>query len=213
VAAVVVSYTSDSGVIWMDVNTYRRHWHDPLVDTFEVLVQPKADIDTVRQDILKRFGGERKLFALSAAAFKVEVRKILDRSFVLTNAVNIIALSIAGFGIIVTLLASILERTREIGILRAMGMEKGQVAGMVIIESILIGLVGGVLGSAAGVLIGWIELEGVFRLDLGSSITYHIHYVAMAGALLLAAGLSALAGLYPARRAAKTNIVEALTYE
>ncbi|MDP3695867.1 MAG: FtsX-like permease family protein [Desulfocapsaceae bacterium] len=213
VVAVVVSYTSDSGCIWMDVSTYRRHWHDPLVDTFEVLVQPKADIDTVSQAILKRFGQERKLFALSGAAFKVEVRKMLDRSFVLTNAVNIIALSIAGFGIIVTLLASILERTREIGILRAIGMEKRQVAGMVIIESILIGVVGGVLGSATGVLIGWIELEGVFRLDLGSSITYHIHYVAMAGALLLAAGLSALAGIYPARRAAKTNIVEALTYE
>ena len=213
VAAIVVSYTSDSGVIWMDVNTYRRHWHDQLVDTYEVLVQPKTDIDTVRQDILKRFGGERKLFALSAAAFKIEVQKILDRSFAMTNAVNIITLSIAGFGIIVTLLASILERTREIGILRAFGMTRGQIAKVVIIESTLIGLMGGILGSVTGILIGWIELEGAFRLDYGSSITYHIHSASLAWALLLAAGLSALAGLYPARRAAKINIVEALTYE
>lgn len=213
IAAIVVSYTSDSGVIWMDVNTYRRHWHDPLVDTYEVLIQPKADIDTVRQAILQRFGHERKLFALSAAAFKVEIGKILDRSFVLTNAVNIITLGIAGFGIIVTLLASVLERTREIGILRAIGMTKGQIAKVVIIESTLIGIVGGTLGAATGIVIGWIELEGAFHLDYGSSITYHLHYSSMALALLLAAGLSALAGLYPARKAAKTNIVEALTYE
>jgi len=213
VAAIIVSYTSDSGNIWMDVNTYRRYWHDPLVDTYEVLVQPTADIATVQQAILSRFGTERKLFALSAAAFKVEVRKILDRSFVLTNAVNVIALGIAGFGIIVTLLASVLERTREIGILRAIGMQRGQVAWVVLIESTLIGLMGGGLGAGTGILIGWIELEGAFRLDLGASITYHVHYAALAGALLLAAGLSALAGLYPARRAARTNIVEALAYE
>ncbi len=213
VAAVVVSYTSDSGIIWMDVHTYRRHWHDPLVDTYELLVQPGADIDTVRQALLQRFGGERRIFALSAAEFKVEVHKILDRSFVLTNAVNGITLGIAGIGIIVTLLASILERTREIGILRAVGMQRGQVARVVIIESTLIGVVGGVLGCAAGALIGWIELEGVFRLDYGGSITYRIHLAAVAGALLLAAGLAALAGLYPARRAARTNIVEALSYE
>ncbi|MGE4559979.1 MAG: ABC transporter permease, partial [Desulfobulbus sp.] len=118
VAAVVVSFTSDSGVIWMDVNTYRRHWLDPLVDTYEVLVQPGTSIETVRQAILDRFDKERKLFALPAAEFKVEVRKILDRSFVMTNAVNIITLAVAGFGIVITMLASVLERTREIGILR-----------------------------------------------------------------------------------------------
>jgi putative ABC transport system permease protein len=213
VTAIVVSYTSDSGAIWMDVTTYRRHWQDQLVDTFEVLVQPGRDIAAVREAILARFGGERRLFALPAAEFKVEVQKMLDRSFVLTNAVNILTLIIAGLGIIITLLASVLERTREIGILRGIGMQKNQVSAVVIIESILLGAAGGALGIATGVLIGWIELEGVFRLDFGASITYHLHYGAMAWAMLLAAGLSAMAGLYPAQRAAATNIVEALTYE
>lgn len=213
VTAIVVSYTSDSGIIWMDLATYRRHWQDQLVDSFEVRVQPHADIATVRQAILERFGRQRKLFALPAAEFRREIRKVLDRSFVLTNAVNVITLIIAGLGIIVTLLASVLERTREIGILRAVGMLRGQVSAVILIESALIGAVGGSLGAAAGILIGWVELEGVFRLDFGGSIGYHLHYPAMAGAVLLAIALSALAGLYPARRAATTNIVEALTYE
>lgn len=213
VAAVVVSFTSDSGVVWMDVSTYRRHWRDNLVDTFEVLIKPEADINAVRQAILDRLGQERRLFALSAADFKVEVRKILDRSFVMTNSVNILTLVIAGLGIIVTLLASVLERTREIGILRGIGMTRGQVSGVVLIESALIGATGGVLGAAAGMLIGWIEVEGIFRLDFGSSISYHLHYPAIIWALALAIGLSALAGVYPARRAAGTNIVEALSYE
>jgi putative ABC transport system permease protein len=92
-------------------------------------------------------------------------------------------------------------------------MKRSQVSGVVIIESALIGAAGGLLGSAAGLLIGWIELEVFYRVDLGASLTYHIHYASLVWALLLSVGFSALAGFYPARRAARTNIVEALSYE
>jgi putative ABC transport system permease protein len=213
VAAVIVSYTSDSGVVWMDIHTYQRHWHDSLADMFEARVRSTADIPAVREAILDRFGKDRRLFVLPAREFKDEVLKMIDRSFVMNNAVNVITLIIAGLGIIVTLLASVLERTREIGILRSIGMKRHQVSGVVIIESVLLGAAGGMLGAATGILVGWINLEGFFRLDLGGSITYHIHYASILWALLLSVGISTLAGLYPARRAAKTNIVEALSYE
>jgi putative ABC transport system permease protein len=213
VAAIIVSYTSDAGVIWMDGDTYRCHWRDSLVDTIEVRVKANEDISTVRGAILERFGKERRLFALPAREFKEEVKSVLDRAFTLNKAVNTITLLIAGFGIIVTLLASVIERTREIGILRSIGMKRSQVSGVVIIESALIGAAGGLLGSAAGLLIGWIELEVFYRVDLGASLTYHIHYASLVWALLLSVGFSALAGFYPARRAARTNIVEALSYE
>jgi len=213
VAAIVVSYTSDSGVIWMDIHTYQRHWHDRLADMFSVRVKANENISAVREAILDGIGKKRNLFALSAREFKDEVRTMIDRSFLVSNAVNIITMIIAGLGIIVTLLASVLERTREIGVLRSIGMRRNQVSGLVIIESVLLGVAGGILGSAAGILIGWINLEGFVRLDYGASVTYHIHYASIGWALLLSAGLSALAGLYPARRAAKTNIVQALAYE
>jgi putative ABC transport system permease protein len=94
-----------------------------------------------------------------------------------------------------------------------MGMTRRQVSSVVITESVLLGTTGGLLGLAAGIVIGWISLEGFFRLDLGASISYHIHYASIVWALLLSAGLSAIAGLYPARHAAKINVVEALSYE
>lgn len=213
VAAVAVSYSSDAGVVWMDVNTYQRHWQDTLVDTYEVLVKEKSDIPMVRQAILDRLGKERHLFVLPALEFRNEIKKLLEHTSILFEAVNILVLIIAGFGIVITLLASVLERTREIGVLRAIGMKKNQVALVVIIESTLIGTLGGLLGSAVGLLMGWIALEGFFRLDYGASIVYHIDFTAVVWAVLLSAGLAALAGFYPARRAAGINIVEALTYE
>jgi len=197
----------------MDINTYRRHWQDTLVDNYEVLVKEKKDILVVRQAILDRLGKERRLFVLPAREFRDEIKKLLANTTILFQAVNILVLLIAGFGIVITLLAAVLERTREIGILRAIGMKKNQVAGVVIIESALIGAMGGLLGSATGVLMGWIAQEGFFRLGYGASIVYHIQYSAIVWALLLSTGLAALAGFYPARRAAGINIVEALTYE
>jgi putative ABC transport system permease protein len=213
VAAVAVSYASDSGVIFMDLPLYERYWNDHVADMFSVYVQPGTDIASVRDAIRTRFKDTRKMFVLPALEFRQEIKKLLDRSVVMNDAVNVLTLLIAGFGIVVTLLASVLERTREIGILRSIGMKRSQVSGLVIIESALIGAAGGVLGSAAGVITGWINLEGFFRIDFGSSLAYHVHYPSIASALLLSTGLSMLAGVYPAWRAAKINVTEALAYE
>jgi putative ABC transport system permease protein len=213
VSSIIVSYASDSGVIFMDMHTYERHWNDHVADMFSVYVRPGHDIAAVRTAIQDHFKSKRKMFVLPALEFRQEIKKMLDRSVVMNDAVNVLTLLIAGFGIIVTLLASVLERTREIGILRSIGMKRGQVSGVVLFESSLIGAAGGLLGVCAGVITGWINLEGFFRLDFGASMSYHIHYPSIGSALLLSIGLSVLAGLYPARRAAKTNITEALAYE
>jgi putative ABC transport system permease protein len=129
------------------------------------------------------------------------------------HAINIITLIIACLGIIVTLLASVLERTREIGILRSIGMLKSQVSRVVVIESMLLGLVGGTLGAGTGIVIGWMSLEGFLRGDYGASMQYQVDIASIFWALGLSTLLAALAGVYPARRAAGTNIVEALSYE
>jgi putative ABC transport system permease protein len=213
VAAIVVAFESDSGVIWMDLYTYRKYWKDPVSDLYEVLVKPGASIPAVRDAILDRFGKERSLFALPASEFREEIMNILDRSFTVNNAVVIIEMIIAGFGIIITLLASVLERTREIGIMRSIGMTRNQVSGIVLIESAILGACGGILGCTTGILVGWLNLEGFFRIDLGASMPYEIHVPSLLWALLFAIGFSVLAGLYPAWRAAKINVVDALAYE
>jgi putative ABC transport system permease protein len=213
VAAVNVDYSSDSGSILMDMNTYHRYWKEFLADSFSVRVKQKGDVEAVRNEIAKRFGNDRRLFVLPAREFKGEIRKIIDQGFAVNHAINIITMTIACFGIIVTLLASVLERTREIGILRSIGMLRGQVSRVVIIESMLLGIIGGALGAGAGIVVGWMSLEGFLKGDYGASMQYHVDTASLLWAIVLSTLLSALAGVYPARRAAKTNIVEALSYE
>ena len=197
----------------MDMGTYERHWQDHVADMFSVYVKPGSDVAAVRDAIQDRFRNQRKMFVLPSREFRAEISKLFDRSFVMTDAANVLSLIIAGFGIVVTLLASVLERTREIGILRSIGMTRSQLSGVVILESALLGAAGGVLGAAVGVFAGWINLEGFYRLYFGNSVTYQVHGGSVLSSLLLTIVLSMLAGLYPAWRAARTNITETLAYE
>ena len=213
VAVVNVDYSSDSGSILMDMRTYHKYWKESLADSFSVRVRDKNAVTAVRDEIVRRFGKDRELFALPSREFKNEVRKVIDQGFAVNQAINVITMLIACLGIIVTLLASVLERTREIAILRSIGMLRRQVSAVVVIESMLLGLIGGTLGAGAGIAIGWMSLEGFLRGDYGASMEYHVHPASVLWAVTLSALLAAAAGIYPARRAAKTNIVEALSYE
>ncbi|MGE5808691.1 MAG: ABC transporter permease [Nitrospirota bacterium] len=213
VAVVNVDYSSDSGSVLMDVHTYRRYWKEELADSFSVRVKKGAEVAAVRNEIVRRFGNDRRLFVLPSREFKHEIQKVIDQGFAVNHAINIITLLIACLGIVVTLLASVLERTREIGILRSIGMLRRQISRVVVIESMLLGVVGGALGAGTGIVIGWMSLEGFLRGDYGPSMQYHVDIASIFWALGLSTLLAALAGVYPARRAASTNIVESLSYE
>jgi putative ABC transport system permease protein len=210
VVAVVVDYLYDSGTISMDIHTFQRHWGDKLADHFSVRVEPGADIAKVKEALLLQLGTDRKLFVLPVSEFKQEIRKAMNQTFVFNYALSVLTMAIAGFGIIITLLASVLERTREIGILRSLGMLRSQVSAVVLLESVLMGTAGGILGCGAGLITGRLTLEGA---KYSSAVEYFVPAGSIVWALFMAAGLAALAGIYPARRAAKTNVVEALTYE
>ena len=215
VAVINVDYSSDSGSILMDMHTYQRYWKEYLADSFSVRVTAKDR--TSRRCATRSSEGSGTTGSCSRfrrASSRKRSRKIIDQGFAVNHAINTITLLIASLGIIVTLLASVLERTREIGILRSIGMlrEPGVPRGRDRIDAARHHR-RSCSGALAGMAIGWMSLEGFLRGDYGASMRYHIDIRSIFWALCLSTLLAALAGLYPARRAAKTNIVEALSYE
>jgi ABC-type antimicrobial peptide transport system permease subunit len=133
-------------------------------------------------------------------------------------SIGTLALLVAGIGIANTMVMAVYERTREIGILKAIGASPGDIRSLFIVEAALIGLLGGVVGTLLGWLLGlalnrgilvyleWQEvpLEGTFFV-----VTAWLVLLALAFATVV--GL--LAGLYPAARAARLDPLEALRYE
>jgi len=128
-----------------------------------------------------------------------------------------LALTVASLGIINTLVMAILERRREIGVLKALGATDRDVSSLFFAEAGAMGLLGGIAGVTLGWLIGaaltWGTSIYLRRQDLpGVKISYVPWWLA-AGAVTFAVVVSLLAGLYPAGRAARLNPVEALRYE
>jgi putative ABC transport system permease protein len=128
-----------------------------------------------------------------------------------------LALAVATLGIVNTLVMAILERRREIGVLKALGAADGDVKQLFFAEAGVMGLLGGVLGVGLGWFIGRMLTWGtdfyLHRQNLPSVNVSAVPWWLAFGAIAFAVGVSLVAGIYPAARAAKLNPVEALRYE
>ena len=113
------------------------------------------------------------------------------------------------FGIVNTLVLTVFERTRELGMLRAVGMTRRQVRRMIRYESIVTALIGGVLGIALGVFLGYL----IVRALSGQGIVFAVPYARLGVFVIAAIVVGLLAAILPARRASRINVLEALQYE
>jgi putative ABC transport system permease protein len=112
-------------------------------------------------------------------------------------------------GIVVTLVLSVYERTREIGMLRAIGTTRPQLRRIVRLESAITATIGSILGVGVGLLLGWLMIEAL--ADQG--IVFVIPWISLGVVLVAAFVLGVLAGVFPARRAARLDVLQALSYE
>ena len=134
----------------------------------------------------------------------------VDTLLVMFNALLILAVIIALFGIMNTLSLSIFERTREIGLVRAVGMTKAQTRRMIRWESVMVAVIGAILGIVVGLFFGIVvtaalSSQGINQLSIPG--------LQIAGLVLFGIIAGMLAGFFPARRAANLNILEAIAYE
>jgi putative ABC transport system permease protein len=184
----------------------------PTYAALTIRVKNPKNVQQV-EDVIKKLGFNA--FSLLDAARSLRlVFTVFDLFLGLFGS---LALTVASLGIINTLVMAILERRREIGVLKALGATDGDVRSLFFAEAGAMGLVGGILGVALGWLIGlaltWGTTIYLRRQDLpGVKISYVPWWLA-ASAVAFAVAVSLVAGLYPAGRAAKLNPVEALRYE
>jgi putative ABC transport system permease protein len=139
------------------------------------------------------------------ASFSKSINQLLYLLYVLLAMSVIISL----FGIVNTLALSVFERTREIGMLRAIGTTRLQLRETILYESVITAVIGGLLGIVIGIVLAWVVALG-FR---SSGIVFAIPYGQVVLSLVVAAIAGVVAAAFPARRAARLNVLEALQYE
>ncbi len=213
VLGVYIDYSSDSGSVLLDRALYKKYWRDELLDAFDLWLEPGADQRQIIETIKTRHGARYQLFISTHSELRDAVVKIMEQSFVVNYAVEIVAVVVAIFSVINTLLASVLDRTREIGVLRAIGANQAQVRRSVIAEAGWMGLIGGVLGLFAGTVMAYHHVVYNTKQLTGWTFQFFYPYDVAALSIIASVLLCVLAGFGPAKQAASLPIVSAIGYE
>jgi putative ABC transport system permease protein len=211
VAAVALD-ASPMGVIYVSRSFYGARWRDDSVSLASIMLRRGADAGQVTAEIRNRWGERHALFIITAGEFHRELQALLAQASASVYPLTIFALTIALFGLTNSLLASVQDRLRTIAVLRSVGATRRQVTRSLMVESGMIGLVGGTCAILVGSVVGYIGLH-VFVHLFYMSILYQYPMQEVIFAFPVAVILAAAAGYVPGRRAANVNISGALSWE
>ena len=207
VVAIYYDYANSRGVCLMDAGTYARYYPHARPNSLSVYLKPEAVADDVTVRLAESVGGRYQLLFTTNRVIRREVMRIFDSTFAITTALEAIAIVVAGLGAISTLITLILERRGEISVLSFLGATRRQIRRMIVIESLLIGVVSQAIGVVIGCMLSLVLVYVINVQSFGWTIQFHLPLGFIAQSTVLILIVTALAGLYPAARAAKVEAV------
>ena len=213
IAGVYYDYSRDSGIVAISRANFIRHWHDGRVMSAAIYLKNPADIEAVATHLRAKFNRRGEYLIFSNRAIRDRVFEIFEQTFRITGVLRGIAVAVAVIGIFLTLTTLVAEREREIGVLRAVGASAGQVQGMVLVESALIGLLASILGIVAGLALSVVLTFVINKAFFGWTIQFTIPWgtVLLMPFWIVFAALAA--GWLPSRRAGRISIAAAIRSE
>ncbi len=213
VSGVFYDYSSDWGMVLMERKIYQSLWNDETLHSAGVYLKEGVSQQAFKDMIRERYSKPYRLFVVSHRELRNEVLKIFDQTFAITYALEFIAIIVAILGIINSLNALIIERQRDIGIIRAVGGFRKQVQKATLIEAGMIGFFSHILGLICGFLLSILLIYVINKQSFGWTIQFSIPLRSLIESWLVVMVTSIGAGFIPARRAARMNTVESLRME
>lgn len=213
ILGVYYDYGSDRGAMVVPRRLYDRLYDDSGITSLGLFLAPGADSRRVVADLLTRVTEERTVIARTNDTLRAASLEVFDRTFEVTAVLRLLAFIVAFVGVLSALLALELERVRELGVLRALGLTPGQVSRLVVTQTGLMGLVAGLLALPMGIVLSVVMIHVVNKRSFGWTLDMEIGPEVLAQAVGLALVGALLAGLYPAWRMSHTSPAEALRGE
>ena len=213
VLAVFYDYSSDRGTILIDDDLFIELWQDDSVASLGLFVEPGRSVDAVVAELKEHFRGEQNLLIQSNQNLRAGSLEIFDRTFAITSALRLLAVVVAFIGVLSALMSLQLERTRELGILRATGMTPNQLWWLTLIETGLMGSVAGILAMPLGYALAWILIYVINVRSFGWTLQMQLQPSYFWQSLIVAIIAALLAGIYPAWRLGNMVIATAIREE
>ena len=205
-------YGSDRGVVSISRHNYERYWHDRGYSGFGIYAKDKNGLDALAVKIRQMNSGldlvvENRQHILQASL------DVFDRTFLITEILRVLAVIIAFVSVFSALMALQLERTREHGLLRALGVLPSELRTRILSETGLLGLVAGVFAVPVGCVITALLIYVINLRSFGWSMNLEVSADILFQAIAMSLVAALLAGLYPAWRMSRTRPAQALRAE
>jgi putative ABC transport system permease protein len=207
----IPDYSWNRGTVFIDRSTLKQVFDDDRVDICDVFGEPEAMAVGAKQ--VSDFAARQSLVVVTRADLRGYITDVIRRLYALVQVQQLVVGVVAGLGVVTALLISVLQRRRELGLLRAVGATRAQVLRSVLAEAALMGLFGTLFGLAIGLPIEWYMVRVVIWEEGGFQFPLVVPWMAAIGVAGLSLTLATLAGLGPALHAVRLNIAEAVTVE
>lgn len=213
VAGIYYDYASSQGTVLMDLGVYQEHWQDSTLTAAALRLPQGADADQVAEALQARLAPVQRLVVRPNRELRADVLEVFDRTFAITGALQLLATVVAFVGVLSALLSLQLERQRELGILRAIGLTARQLWGLIMVETGLMGGVAGLLSMPTGFTLALILIYIINRRSFGWTLQMQVDPGPFIQAFLVAVIAALLAGIYPAYKMGQIATAEALHAE
>ena len=212
IADVFYDYGNERGTIVMDRETLLRYLPDPAPSNMAIYLTQGAGVDALKREIVDAAAGHRILI-FSDSDLRREAIRIFDRTFAITYALEAIAVLVAVMGVAGALMALVIDRRRELGLLRFLGASSAQIRKLILAEAGLLGFLANLAGFVLGYLLSLILVFVINKQSFGWTIRFHWPVAVLLGALTVVYAATVLAALYPARVAVQLNPLEVIHEE
>jgi putative ABC transport system permease protein len=212
VLGIYYDYGSEAGVVVMDRQTLLRYLPGQAPSNIAVYLAPGAVPETVRRAITEALAGRHVAIFLNRE-IRAQAVRIFDRTFAITYALEVVAIAVAVMGIAGALLAVVIDRRRELGLLRFLGASTAQVRRLILFEAGLLGLLANLAGLVLGFLLSLVLIYVINKQSFGWTIQFHWPVALLLAGLTGVYAATILAALYPARVATRLVPIEVIHEE
>ena len=211
VIAIYADYSGDQGHLAISRQNYQRYWPDLGFSGIGVYAGQGADLKKLESQISQLLTTQQSVKS-NQEIYQASM-KVFNQTFTITEALRWLSAAIAFVGVFSALMALQFERTRQLGILRAIGITSRQLTILIISETGLMGLIAGLLAIPVGFIVAYVLIFVVYQRSFGWTMAFYFDSGVLVQGLLLAFVAALLAGVLPALKMAQTQPSEALRTE
>ena len=208
---------SDDDCVYLPYSTILRLSNQSTVNSYTAVMVDESRANeakaVVESELLSLLGSDNGYYVYSASEWLEEMNKMINMVIVVLTGIASISLLVGGIGIMNIMLVSVTERTREIGIRKALGAKERTILAQFVVEAATTSALGGALGIALGYVVSMAANKVLPMFVSDTSITVSPSFNSIAVAFGISVGIGILFGYLPARRAARLNPIEALRYD